>query len=117
MKRTRAAMGHTAWHHVGDDTTTNPPAASSSAADLLVPGLQLTDTTATIQTGEPASVWAGSFARIVRVAIVGAAAYHGYKRNNSVGWAIGWGLLAGFSPPITLGIAIAEGFGKPRSST
>lgn len=115
MKRARSAMGHTAYHHVGDDPA--PNASSGSVADLLVPGAQVTDTTATIQTGEPASVWDGPLARLVRVAIIGAAAYHGYRRNSSVGWAIGWGLLAGLTPPITLGIAIAEGFGKPRSST
>lgn len=42
----------------------------------------------------------------------GASAYHGYKRNNSVGWAIVWGLLGGIFPILVPAIAIAEGFGK-----
>ena len=40
-------------------------------------------------------------------------AYHGYKRNESIGWAIGWFFLGVLVPPITLPIAFAQGFGKP----
>lgn len=48
-------------------------------------------------------------------AVSGAAcAYHGYKRNNSVGWAIGWFLLGSIFFPLTPVIAVAQGFGKPR---
>lgn len=39
-------------------------------------------------------------------------AYHGYARTQSVGWAIGWGLLGGLFPFITVPIAFAQGFGK-----
>lgn len=39
-------------------------------------------------------------------------AYHGYRRNSSVGWAIGWGVLGGLFPFITIPISIAQGFGK-----
>jgi len=46
----------------------------------------------------------------------GASAYHGYKRNDSVGWAIVWGLLGGMFPIITPAIALAEGFAKPKGS-
>ena len=44
----------------------------------------------------------------------GVSAYHGYKRNNSVGWAIWWGLMGGMFPIITPVIAVAEGYGRPR---
>jgi len=40
-------------------------------------------------------------------------AYHGYKRNNSVGWAIGWFLLGGMFPFITIPVSLAQGYGKP----
>jgi hypothetical protein len=46
----------------------------------------------------------------------GLCAYHGYKRNDSVGWAIVWGLLGGAFPVITPAIALAQGFGKPKQS-
>ena len=42
----------------------------------------------------------------------GLGAYHGYKRNNSIGWGIGWGLLGGMFPLFTLPVAFAQGFGK-----
>lgn len=48
------------------------------------------------------------------VAAMGLAAYHGYKRYNSAGWAVAYGILAGISPWITLGVSVAQGFGKRR---
>jgi hypothetical protein len=44
----------------------------------------------------------------------GACAYHGYKRNNSVGWAIAWGFLGGLAPVITPAVALAQGYAEPK---
>lgn len=44
----------------------------------------------------------------------GASAYHGYKRNKSVGWALVWGLFGGSFPIVVPAIALAQGFGKPE---
>jgi len=41
-------------------------------------------------------------------------AYHGYKRNDSIGWGVGWALLGGAFWPITIPISIAQGFGQPE---
>ena len=41
-------------------------------------------------------------------------AYHGYKRNNSIGWAVGWALLGGLFPFITIPISFAQGFGERK---
>jgi hypothetical protein len=48
------------------------------------------------------------------VTVGGAAggAYHGYKRNRSIGWAVWWGLMGALFPIFTIPIAIAQGFGK-----
>ena len=45
---------------------------------------------------------------------VGAAigAYHGYKRTDSVGWAIGWSLFGGLLPILAIPIALAQGIGE-----
>lgn len=43
---------------------------------------------------------------------MGVSAYHGYKRNKSVGWALVWGLMGGVLPVITPAVAIAQGYGK-----
>lgn len=44
-----------------------------------------------------------------------AGAYHGYKRNKSVKWALIWGFLGGLAPIITGAVALAQGFGKPKA--
>lgn len=45
---------------------------------------------------------------------VPALTYHGYKRNNSVGWAPGWAAISAFFWPIAGAVALAQGFGKPK---
>lgn len=49
---------------------------------------------------------------VAAVASVAVSTYHGYRRNNSVGWAIVWGLLGGLFPIITPAVAFAQGFGE-----
>lgn len=43
-----------------------------------------------------------------------ASGYHGYKRNNSVGWGVAWFVLGGLFPVITPTVALAQGFGKRK---
>jgi len=52
------------------------------------------------------------FYGVLSVAGGALSAYHGYKRNDSVGWAIGWGLLGAWFPIITVPVALAQGYGK-----
>lgn len=52
-------------------------------------------------------VWA-----LLSTASFAASVYHGYKRNDSVGWAIWWGVMGGLFPVITPTIAVAQGYGK-----
>lgn len=51
--------------------------------------------------------------RWVSLASAAASGYHGYKRNQSVGWAVGWFVLGGMFPIVTPVIAVAQGFAKP----
>jgi len=44
---------------------------------------------------------------------VGVPAYHGYKRNRSVGWGVWWGLMGALFPAPTIAVSIAQGYGKP----
>lgn len=50
------------------------------------------------------------------LATAGAAsgAYHGYRRNKSVGWAIAWAVLGAIAPVVTIPVSLAQGFGKPK---
>jgi len=52
--------------------------------------------------------------RILSMAGAALGAFHGYKRNDSIGWAIGWGLLGSIAPIIVIPIAFAQGFGKRK---
>lgn len=51
---------------------------------------------------------------LLSAASSGASAYHGYKRNKSVGWAVAWGLLGGVFPVLVPAVALAQGFGKSK---
>lgn len=62
------------------------------------------------QTVSPTVMMVG---RALSIAGTALGAYHGYRRNRgSVGWAIGWALLGGMFPVITIPVALAQGFGK-----
>ncbi len=52
--------------------------------------------------------------RAISLAGAAAGAYHGYKRNNSIGWAIAWAILGGLVPIITVPVSLAQGFGKKK---
>ena len=43
-----------------------------------------------------------------------ASLYHGYKRNNSLGWGLAWGALGALFPIITPVVAVAQGYGKEK---
>jgi hypothetical protein len=40
--------------------------------------------------------------------------YHGYKRNDSVFWALAWGVFGSFFPLAAMPIAVAQGIGKKK---
>ena len=52
---------------------------------------------------------------VASVISAGAGAFHGYRRNQSIGWALGWAILGGMFPVIVPAIALAQGFGKPKA--
>jgi len=64
-------------------------------------------------TDQPLSQGATQLWSVLALASAAASGYHGYKRNQSVGWAVGWFMLGGAFPIITPVIAVAQGFGKP----
>jgi hypothetical protein len=93
-------MGHTAYHHVGEDGAIHPLISLNT-------GRPLGEDTTT-------SIWGSTTARVIAAAAIAAGAYHGYKRTGSAGWAVGWGVLAGLAPIIVIPIALAQGFAKRK---
>jgi hypothetical protein len=41
--------------------------------------------------------------------------YHGWKRTKSVGWTAAYGLFGAALPVISVGVALAQGFGKRKT--
>lgn len=59
----------------------------------------------------------GSYIRgLLTVASASASAFHGYRRNQSVGWGIWWFASGLLFPIFTPVIAVAQGFGKRKGS-
>jgi hypothetical protein len=60
--------------------------------------------------------WKSSTAwSMLSVASGAASAYHGYKRNQSIGWGVWWFLMGSIFPIITPAIGLAQGFGKRKT--
>jgi hypothetical protein len=53
---------------------------------------------------------------VLSTASFAACVYHGYKRNDSIGWALWWGFMGALFPVAPVVIAVAQGFGKPKRS-
>lgn len=51
---------------------------------------------------------------IATLASAAAGAYHGARRNQSVGWALWWFAMGMIFPVITPTIAVAQGFGRRK---
>jgi len=85
------------------------PAAGIEPAVTLAPGAQNTVTITPPPSYSISPVWA-----VIGAVSTGLSAYHGYRRNDSLGWGIGWGLLGGLFPIVTPAIAFAQGFGKRK---
>jgi len=49
-----------------------------------------------------------------RTVAMAANAFHGYRRNGSIGWALAWAALGYAAPVITTVIATAQGFGHKK---
>ncbi len=53
---------------------------------------------------------------VAATASMAVSAFHGYRRNQSVGWALWWAFMGATFPVITPVIAVAQGFGKRKAN-
>ena len=60
------------------------------------------------------SSWLKTAWGLLSIASSTASVYHGYKRNESIGWALWWGLMGALFPIVTPTIAVAQGFAEPK---
>ena len=50
---------------------------------------------------------------LLATASMAVSVYHGYKRNDDLGYGLWWGLMGALFPVITPVIAVAQGFAEP----
>ena len=81
------------------------------SSNLFAPQAVAADGASTGQVA-PYSYGMETFASGVAIAGTALGAYHGYKRTESLGWTLGWALLGGLFPIITIPVALAQGFGR-----
>jgi hypothetical protein len=62
--------------------------------------------------GETANLIVAGVTALAVTGSIAASAYHGYKRNNSAGWAAMWGFMAFLFPVVTPAVGIAQGWAK-----
>jgi hypothetical protein len=94
MPRTSGTMPGLRASRVGFNPQPEPPPRHAMGAADVSPG---------------AVAWAA-----VSTASMATSAFHGYKRNQSVGWALWWGMCGALFPVITPAIAVAQGFGDRK---
>ena len=86
------------------------PPRISAGPEVFVPGVP---TPAWLLPAAPptlgAQVWQGA-----KLLAGAACAYHGYVRNQSPGWAVGWSIFGSAAPLLALPIALAQGFAMPK---
>jgi hypothetical protein len=134
---------HAVWFHESPSTTEEPQnllrptlqngpsivdhSISQGGLGRLGLGRLLAQAVPTDELGPPANNGGGAatiewgryqmpdwYDRWVRPLAAGTSAFHGYRRNRHVGWAIAWAVAGGLFPIITTAIGVAQGFGEPK---
>lgn len=91
-------------------------AQSDAAAALVAAGISPTTVaSATTFLSSTSGLTASTIWGALTVASAAASGYHGYRRNQSIGWASFWFLMGGIFPVFTPVIALAQGFGKRKA--
>lgn len=127
-------------HHLGADPidaflTAHPSPSSTDIADYLKafdPDTRAAQAQALIARGVDSRAVANALtwldtsnrfrgawptiAGVLSLTSAAASGYHGYKRNESLGWALWWFLMGSIFPVVTPVIALAQGFGKKKAA-
>lgn len=80
---------------------------------MLAVAHQNTDLFGLSADGSPGS-GLGKFWAIASTASAALSGYHGYRRNESIGWGIWWFVAGGTLPVLVPVLAVAQGFGKRK---
>ena len=102
-----------AW--TGADTAIAPTVTTPADAQALFAAKAAADKAAAdAMAAKLAASPAWAFYRIASPISAAVSAFHGYRRNQSIGWALAWAVAGGLLPVFVPVIALAQGFGKPK---
>lgn len=92
-------------------------ARNAAARRLVERGVPAVTVSSALSWLETSSSWGWStIGGVLSVASAAFSGYHGYRRNNSIGWAIAWFTLGGIFPIFTPVVALAQGYGKRKGT-
>ena len=90
---------------------------NTAAQALLGHGVSPGAVSSALSALDAAESWSPStLLNYLSVASMALCVFHGYRRNNSIGWALAWGLAGIALPVVTPVIAVAQGFGQRKSA-
>jgi hypothetical protein len=92
------------------------PTRSMVAQALIAGGVSPADVAAANQFLSSSAITSTTIWGMLAVASAAASGYHGYRRNQSIPWAMWWFFMGGVFPVLTPVIAVAQGFGKKKVS-
>lgn len=104
----------------GCQQAASSPGALSGLGAVVINQAMLGDITIASQGDAMAAMnavapsWAWGVNAVLRTALTVAGGYHGYKRNGTVGSAIGYGLLATFLPTIGMVTMAVQGIAERK---
>ena len=97
----------------------SPAERPAVAQQLIAKGVASSTVASALNWLDTSSKWTRYKPQILgalAIASMAASAFHGYRRNKSVGWALVWAIAGGIAPIVTPVIAVAQGFAKPSAS-
>lgn len=115
-----AANPHPSSTDIADFLKAFPPAERGTMAQALIGrGVSASAVAAALKWLETSDKMRGNWptiAGILSIASGAAGAYHGYRRNQSIGWGLWWFLMGSIFPIVTPVIALAQGYGKRKGA-
>jgi hypothetical protein len=103
--------------NIADFLRTYPEDRGDAAQHLLARGVDPKAVSAALswlEAGERMKTNWPKIGGMLALASGAASAYHGYRRNDSIGWAAWWFLMGTVFPIFTPVVAVAQGFGKKK---
>lgn len=93
-------------------------ARDAAARALIAKGVDANEVGSALAWVNASAVWLSRpvIWGVLATVSMAASAYHGYRRNQSVGWAVWWALMGLTFPVLTPAIGLAQGFGKRKAT-